>query len=129
MKDKTEGKRHDLRIILDESQYADLKKRLQSTTFRTIPEYIRALINQEPVVKRYRNQSLDEILEALVALKGELSDMALKLDEAVAKITTAPEIGPNLVNYLLAEQFSVKANLEHIKSLLLNIYNKCDQKE
>jgi len=128
MKEKIE-KKHDLRIILSEAQYADLWSRFQTTKFRTIPEYVRALLCQEPVVKRYRNQSLDDILEALVDLKREVSEMDFKLTDAMTKIATAKQVGPEVAAFLLAEQFGVKGNIEYIKSLLLKIYHKCDQKE
>jgi len=80
-------------------------------------------------VKRYRNQSLDDILEALVDLKREVSEMDFKLTDAMTKIATAKQVGPEVAAFLLAEQFGVKGNIEYIKSLLLKIYHKCDQKE
>jgi hypothetical protein len=126
---KREMRIHKVSTVVNESEYADLLKRFQSTKFRTLAEYVRALFNQEPVVKRYRNQSLDDVLEALVDLKREVSDMGLKLGDAVGKIAATADVGPDVVKFLLAEQLGVKTNIEHIKSILLKIYNKCGQEE
>jgi hypothetical protein len=89
-----------LRVNITPSEYAGLRSRFQSTTHRGFSEFVRSILREEPVVKKYRNSSLDEILEALVDIKN---------------IVTSVDRSPG------------DAEIEIIKYAMIKIYEKCGQ--
>jgi hypothetical protein len=75
MKRTKEKKTRELRVHMTASEYAALQIKWRETTHRTFSDYIRNVLDGEPVVKRYRNQSLDDLLEVLVGIKNRLEDI------------------------------------------------------
>lgn len=88
------------------SEYAALRAGWRNTTVRSFSEYIRSILCRDPVVKKCRNASLDEILETLIDIKNEVTTVSAS-----------------------AQGASANEAIETIKSLLLKIYQKCAQKE
>lgn len=95
-----ELKSKELRVNMTASDYAALRERFQSTTHRCFSEFIRCHLRGEPVIKKYRNESLDAILEALVDIKNAVRATGGSLSDA---------------------------DIECIKFLLNNIYERCGQ--
>lgn len=127
MKREKELKSRGLGVLITISEYNSLQEKFKSTTFKVFSDYIRALLRQEPVVKKYRNQSFDDILQALVKLKNEVEGVGRNFSDA---IDTLKSLAPGVpqkeaLEYLLAEAFSVKMNVDHIKATLIKIYEEC----
>jgi hypothetical protein len=122
-----EIKSRNLQVDITPSEYARLQDRFRSTTYRVFAEFIRSLLRSEPMIKRYRNQSLDEILEVLVEIKNAVETAVHSLDDAIARIIGLPRqtVSVQDLASLLKEQYTVKAQLEQIKGLLIKIYEKC----
>lgn len=60
-------------IRLTADEYRKLQKQFQKTTCRKLSEYIRHCLFDKPVVTTYRNASLDDFMEEMSQLQGELN--------------------------------------------------------
>jgi len=100
MKKQKELKTKVLRVHMTPSEYTELREKFKSTTFRTFSQFIRSILRREPVIKRVRVESLDQIHESLVDLK----------------------------NAMMAKNGSLSAgDFEILKFLLTKIYERCGQ--
>lgn len=68
------------------SEYDVLEKKCRKTTFRNLSEYCRALLAGEKITVRYRDSSLDEMIEELSVLRRELNAVGNNLNQAVRQI-------------------------------------------
>lgn len=60
----------------------------EKTTERKLSSYLRKLILKEPLVKTYRNDSLESIIQTLIQMKGGLEGIANNHNQAVKKLQT-----------------------------------------
>ena len=129
MKREKERKSHELCIRVTASEYAQLREGFQFTTHRVFSEYIRTILRRGAVVKKYRNVSLDEIQERLVDIKNWLDGKGRNFDDAVAKLVSLPPgmVTAQIIEFVFAEQFSMRVELDRMKSMLVKIYEKCAQ--
>ena len=129
MKREKERKSHELCIRVTASEYAQLREGFQSTTHRVFSEYIRTILRRGAVVKKYRNVSLDEIQERLVDIKNRQDSIGRSFDDAVAKLVSLPPgmVTEQIIEFLLAEQFSLVTDINQTKSMMVKIYEKCAQ--
>ena len=129
MKREKERKSHELCIRVTASEYAQLREGFQSTTHRVFSEYIRTILRRGAVVKKYRNVSLDEIQERLVDIKNRQDSIGRSFDDAVAKLVSLPPgmVTEQIIEFVFAEQFSMRVELDRMKSMLVKIYEKCAQ--
>jgi hypothetical protein len=72
------GKRR-IEFCILQTDYNRLMERWKSTTCRTLSQYIRDTLNQEPVYIKYRNQSADDFLEIAIGIKNDLEAIIQRL--------------------------------------------------
>ncbi|HEY4338208.1 MAG TPA: hypothetical protein VGM89_20010, partial [Puia sp.] len=100
LRGKKELKNVDLRVKMSPSEYAKVEKEWKESIYNDRSEYLRMVLRKKPVVNKYRNQSLDDLLEVLVGLKSQLEGLGRSL---------------------------LPADVEYLKSMLIKIYEKCVQ--
>ena|SRR5258708_5984368 len=74
MKPFNQKKTTRLDILLTQSQNDQLQAEFSSSNYKVFSEFVRARLMEEPIVKRYRNQSQEEINQELIALKNEMRE-------------------------------------------------------
>jgi len=89
---------------LTPSELAALTELFRSSTHREFAIFIRALLFRKPLIKKVRDQSLDDILVTLLGIKNEL--------EIACRSFTAAEL--------------IQRTTE-IKALLIKIYEECSR--
>jgi hypothetical protein len=92
MKEKKPLRDRWLTIRLSKEEEADLLKLSRTTTCRSLSEYGRSVLLQEPVTVRYRNASADDFLEEMVLLKKELNAIGNNFNQAVHRLHTLDKI-------------------------------------
>jgi hypothetical protein len=68
-------------------EYNQINRLFLSTTCRKLSEYVRKVLLNKPVVIKYRNQSADEFLSAMIPLKNELNSIGNNFNQAVKNCT------------------------------------------
>lgn len=91
MQETKENRTRWLKVRLKPSEYEQIEKRTQRTTFQTMSEFARAMLTGKPVRVLTRDQSMDEILEELILLRKELNGIGQNLNQAVKRIHSASD--------------------------------------
>lgn len=73
-------------------EHEQIIKNFSSTTCRKLSEYARKVLLNKAVVVKYRNQSADEFLSAMIPLKNELNSIGKNFNQAVKKLHTLNQI-------------------------------------
>lgn len=100
------------------------------TTCKGASHYARNILLQKPVIVKYRNESADDILSAMLRLKNELNAIGNNFNQAVHRLHTLdriPEIKIWLIqNETLRQSFMKKA--EEIRTEMIKIHEQWLQK-
>lgn len=113
-------------IRLNQEEFERVEKLYKATTCREMSNYCRAILQQKPVVFNYRDQSKEEILNALIQLRRELNYIGHNYNQAVAKLhilQTIPEIQAWLILSESPERNILK-KIEEINLLLVKFSQK-----
>ncbi|MDP4244554.1 MAG: plasmid mobilization relaxosome protein MobC [Bacteroidota bacterium] len=125
-----ERRSRNMTIRVSPEEYASLQEKYKKTTCRSMSEWCRDLIFQNPVTVYYRNESLDEFLTLAIAIKNELQAAGRNLNQAVKKLHSVgqtTDIKPS-IEWLEAETFSLNQKAEEIRRSLIQIQTKWSQK-
>ena len=75
-----------IKIRMNQKEMDLVKKNQCRTTERSLSEYVRCVSMHEPVIVKYRNQSADDFLKEMIALKKELNFIGNNFNQAVHKL-------------------------------------------
>lgn len=92
-----------LTIRMSEEEYRQLKALQQQTTTGSLSEYGRKVLLGKPVVKRYRNQSVDDFLSDMMELRKELNHIGNNFNQAVHRLHTL-HITPEIQHWILLNE-------------------------
>lgn len=84
---------------MNDEEFVIFQKLRNRSTEKTNSNYLRKLALREPVIVRYRNQSIDDLTTAIISLKKELNFIGHNLNQAVHKLHTLDKI-PEFRNWL-----------------------------
>ena len=107
-------------------EYDKIHQHLNNTTHRKLSEYARKVLLNKPVIVKYRNQTADEFLSAMIPLKNELNSIGKNFKQAVKKLHTLNQISEFKL-WLITHEPDIKTGLqkiEEIKTKLIQIYEQ-----
>jgi adenosine deaminase len=107
-------------------EYDEIHQHLNNTTHRKLSEYARKVLLNKPVTVKYRNQTVDEYLSAMISLKNELNSIGKNFNQAVKKLHTMDQIF-EFRFWLIAHEPDIKIamqKIEEIKTKLIQIYEQ-----
>ena len=110
-------------------EYDKIHQHLNNTTHRKLSEYARKVLLNKPVIVKYRNQTADEFLSAMIPIKNELNSIGKNFNQAVKKLHTLNQISEFKV-WLIMHEPDIKTGLqkiEEIKTKLIQIYEQWSQ--
>ncbi|RFS26771.1 plasmid mobilization relaxosome protein MobC [Chitinophaga silvatica] len=110
--------------------YDAIYNRFQQTTCRNLSQYARQVLLNKPVVLKYRNQSADEILSALIGIKNEISAIGNNYNQEVKRLHTLKD-SPEMLTWILSNELRHKQLLDFIRDIffkLEKIHESCMQK-
>ena len=96
-----------LSIRLSQEEFNEVYRQCENSTCRSLTEYAKKVLTKKPVTIKMRNQSQDELLQAMVGIKNRLDQLAGRAEELNA---------PNLLR-----------ELTDIKSIARQNFEKCSQ--
>ena len=88
MKKKTAGRDCRVWLRLPQEQYNQLQRDWKKSTIIVFSEYIRRALAGKPVTFYTRNQSLDELIAELIALRRELAAISADFDKVASRLDT-----------------------------------------
>ncbi len=107
-------------------EYNKLEKRFRQTISSQFSHYLRNVLLEKPVVMKYRNESLDKLMEELILLRQELNAIGNNFNQAVKKLHTLKQI-PEFrqwltLNEVTQQQLAERTN--HIQQRIIQLSDK-----
>lgn len=81
-----------MHVRFTEKEYESLTKKFQKTTSNQLSHYVRNTLLERPIVIKYRNESMDAVMEELISLRQELNAIGNNFNQAVKKLHTLKQI-------------------------------------
>jgi hypothetical protein len=127
MKQKAKTRTRMVTLYLTPEEYAGLQVKFHSTTHRYFNVYLRDLIYRQPIVVKYRNESLDDFLPIANKIKNELETVGKTFNRTLDKLNSLPRQGQlnDILEFFGAEVFDLRIKSREIKDLLVKIYQQC----
>jgi hypothetical protein len=110
-------------------EYDKIHQHLKNTTHRKLSEYARKVLLNKPVTVKYRNESADALLSAMIKFKNELNSIGNNFNQAVKKLHTLNQISEFKI-WLIIHEPDIKTGLqkiEEMKAKLIQIYQQWSQ--
>ena len=129
-KEEKEVRKLSIKVRMNHEEMERIKKYQRRTTERSLSEYIRSVSMQEPVTVKYRNQSADDFLKEMLALKKELNFIGNNFNQAVHKLhmlDKIPEFREWVKNYDSLLRSLVQKS-EEIRSRVIQLHEQWSQK-
>lgn len=92
MKEENKNRTRWLHLRLTNAEYETLQKQFNKSTCRKLSDYARKNLLQKPIVLKYRNDSLDELMSELILLRKDLNGIGNNFNQAVKKLHTLMQI-------------------------------------
>lgn len=86
MKPKKGKRNKTLAVSITAEEKAALQEDFRNTNQRVFSDYIRALLKREPVVRKYRNQSLEDLHLTVIGIKAELEEVCRNFARGVERL-------------------------------------------
>ena len=107
-----------------------IKTLSRASACKNASDYARRILLQKPVLVKYRNQSAEEILSAMIRLKNELNAIGNNFNQAVHKLHTLDKITE--IKFWLLHSEPLKKELmqkaEEIRIRMIQIYQQWSSK-
>ena len=129
-KEEKEVRKKSIKVRMNQDEIEQVKKYQRRTTERSLSEYIRCVLMQEPVIVKYRNQSADDFLKEMLSLKRELNFIGNNFNQAVHKLhllEKIPEFREWVKNYDSLMRSLVNKS-EEIRSRVIQLHEQWSQK-
>jgi hypothetical protein len=117
-------------IRFTEKEFEQIENKFKNTTCRKLSDYLRSMIMNKPLKVTYRNQSADEFLAGMIALKNELNAIGNNFDQSVRhlySLTATDEIKTWLLLNESTKQ-ALMSKVEEIKLRMQQLYELWSQK-
>ena len=112
------------------AEYTIIYQYFEASTCQKLSEYARLVLLNKPIVVNYRNQSADEILSAMYALKKELTIIGSNFNQAVHKLHSIKNV-PEVEMWAMMNE-AAKQNLLHkieeIRIRMTQLYEQWSRK-
>lgn len=115
-----------LTIRMTPDEYQQLEEHARETTTPTISEYGRKVLLGKPVVKRFRNQSLDDFLADMLQLRQELNHIGTNFNQAVHLLHGLNKL-PDIQQWILhneEDKAQLFRQIETISQKVNDVYNQ-----
>lgn len=122
MEEKNKNRTRWLHLRLTPDEFEILEKRFKKSTCRKISEYARKNLMRKPVVLKYRNESLDELMRELILLRKELNAIGNNFNQAVKKLHTLSQIS-DFKYWILVSKTDKKKLFEYIELIQKHTQN------
>lgn len=129
-KNENEVRKIVLKVRMNEAELKLVKRQQQKSTERNVSAYVREVAMKKPVFINYRNQSADDFLKDMLALKKELNGIGNNFNQVVHKLHILDKIPEfrNWVNHYEGLHRLLISKVEEIKLRMNQLYEEWLQK-
>jgi MobC-like protein len=92
MEEKNSSRNRWLHIRLTKEEFEQVDRNFKASACRKRSDFVRRNLLRKPIVMRYRNESLDKLLQELIQLRSQLNFMGNNFNQSVKKLHTLCEI-------------------------------------
>lgn len=89
MSEKKEKRTRIIGIRLSPQEYKTVNKEWKTSGCRQLSEYARTKLFDQPIIKSFRNQSLDDLMLELIQLRKSLAGITVNFEQATKKLSSA----------------------------------------
>ncbi|WP_347349829.1 plasmid mobilization relaxosome protein MobC [Flavobacterium sp. CSZ] len=122
MEEENKNRTRWLHLRLTSSEYETLQKQFKKSTCRKLSDYARKNLLQKPVVLKYRNESLDELMHELIILRKDLNGIGNNFNQAVKKLHTLVQIS-EFKHWIMVYEIEKKVLFNSINQVKKHIEN------
>lgn len=116
MKEDNNNRTQWLHVRLTEEEFKAVGKAYGKTTERTLSDFLRKMVLRKPFIGRVRNQSMDELMNEVIALKKELNMAGHNFNQAVKKLNSLKD-GREVQSWMLTYDLDRKKLNELIQKI------------
>jgi hypothetical protein len=123
MEEKNDNRTKWLHLRLKPGEHEQIHRQFRQTTCRELSDYARKVLLQKPVTVNQRNQSLDDFMNEMMALRKELNSLGNNFNQAVKKLHSLSQI-PEFRSWLITwelERKMLQNKVEEIRKKLTKI--------
>lgn len=129
---ENENKKYSRRFTIrfTPEEFEKIEYKFKSTTCQKLSDYMRIMIMSKPLKVTYRNQSADDILAVMIALKNELNAIGNNFNQAVKQLYSLGD-SLEIKTWLLLNESTKQAfmnKVEEIKIRMQQLYELWSQK-
>jgi hypothetical protein len=126
MSEKIEKRTKWLHIRLTEKEYEKIQKKYSKTTCNKLSDFARKVLLDKAVTVNVRNQSLDDLMTGLIALKDELNAIGNNYNQMVKRLHSLNHIS-EIKSWLLLHESARKILINKMDEIKVKIYSINDQ--
>jgi len=107
-------------------EYNKIHNNFSNSTCRKLSDYARKVLLNKPITIKYRNQSADEFLSAMIPLQNELNSIGKNFNQAVKKLNALNQIS-EFKNWLISyeqDRQKLMPKVDEIKSKINQIFEQ-----
>ncbi len=126
MKEEKKNRTRWLHLRLSEDEYKLIQKYFDESVCPKLSDFARSNLLKKPLVLKYRNTSLDELMAELINLRKELNSIGNNFNQAVKKLHTLSQIS-ELKVWILGFETDKRIlfnSMEEIKITIRNLAEK-----
>ena len=92
MEEKNSSRNRWLHIRLTKEEFEQIDRNFKASACRKRSDFVRRNLLRKPIVLKYRNESLDKLLQELIQLRSQLNSMGNNFNQSVKKLHSLFEI-------------------------------------
>lgn len=92
MEEKNSGRNRWLHIRLTKEEFEHIDKIFKASAYRKRSDFVRRNLLRKPIVMKYRNESLDKLLQELIQLRTQLNFMGNNFNQSVKRLHSLFEV-------------------------------------
>lgn len=116
MKEENKNRNRWLHLRLTNAEYEILHKYFTKSTCPKLSDFARKNLLQKPIVMKYRNESLDELMTELILLRKDLHGIANNFNQAVKKLHTLVQV-PEFKHWITVYELEKKVLFNSIEQI------------
>ena len=115
-----------LQVRLTPEELRAIKESASHSTSRKFSDYIRKVILGKPVILTHRNQSLDDFMTEMIALKNELNAIGINYNQLIKRLHSLEHL-QEIKAWLLINESTRQILVKKVSEIKSKIYQINDQ--